>query len=722
MISKISMSNVASYKAPVTLETDKKINLLYGLNGAGKTVLSTYIYDRRNPSYSSCYIDGLQSERVLVYNERFIQDNFYEAENLRGIFTLSKENKTAEESIQKTRIVIKSFEEKALKAKSEKSANEVRRQKVQTDAENKVWEIKTTYSGGDRVLEFCLENMKGRKETLFNHIIAVKKPDDKPLATIDSLKRDVELLQSQGDEEIVEFKYVTFPANDIEKDDIWNTVLVGNENSYVAGLIQRLNNADWVKKGITFLEQTLNDETTLCPFCQQKTITLVLRNEIKGYFDENYEATLKTIELLRTQYTKLTEILPGITGFQINVFAQEQITEIELALRNIISKVEQNLLMINKKIQQPSQVVALDSTVDGVEKLNNLIGKINEKVKFQNERVKKRAETLTKIRTTFWQIMRFDYDQTIAKYFADILTLEQEIRTLDVSIDDANGKIRKLQDEMTLQQKTTINIDEAVQNINEGLNELGIDSFSIVKHQESFYKISRNGKVDRTFKTLSEGEKMIISFLYFRELCRGRSDTKDTSTRKIVVIDDPISSLSHIYVFNIGRLIKNTFLKSDDYEQVFVFTHSLYFFYEIIDTNHDTRNTTHKLFRLSKNNTGSFFKEMKYEEIQSDYQAYWYIIRDLEQPAALIANSMRNILEYFINFIEKRELNALFNKPEFSSIRYQAFIRFINRESHSVGQNIFDYKEFDYDEFRDAFKALFFVSGYEEHYNKMMKK
>ena len=37
------------------------------------------------------------------------------------------------------------------------------------------------------------------------------------------------------------------------------------------------------------------------------------------------------------------------------------------------------------------------------------------------------------------------------------------------------------------------------------------------------------------------------------------------------------------------------------------------------------------------------------------------------------------------------------------------------------GQNIFDIKEFDYDLFKAAFKMLFHVLGYDEHYEKMMK-
>jgi wobble nucleotide-excising tRNase len=214
---------------------------------------------------------------------------------------------------------------------------------------------------------------------------------------------------------------------------------------------------------------------------------------------------------------------------------------------------------------------------------------------------------------------------------------------------------------------------------------------------------------------------MIISFLYFRELCKGKKDASSTSNKKIVVIDDPISSLSHIYIFNIGQLIKNDFFNSSNYEQLFILTHSLYFFYELTDANREKRKKNQKLFRMIKNRHGSQILEMKYEEIQNDYHSYWFIVKDEKQPPALIANCMRNIIEYFFNFIEKKDLNEVFKKPELQKTKYQAFYRYINRESHSLGQNIFDLKEFNYADFKEALSLVFAKSGYEEHYDKMMK-
>jgi wobble nucleotide-excising tRNase len=81
---------------------------------------------------------------------------------------------------------------------------------------------------------------------------------------------------------------------------------------------------------------------------------------------------------------------------------------------------------------------------------------------------------------------------------------------------------------------------------------------------------------------------------------------------------------------------------------------------------------------------------------------------------------MRNIIEYFFSFVEKRELSNVFQKEALKATKFQAFYRYVNRESHSFGQNIFDMKEFDYGIFAEAFKLVFTESGYQDHYKRMM--
>ena len=208
--------------------------------------------------------------------------------------------------------------------------------------------------------------------------------------------------------------------------------------------------------------------------------------------------------------------------------------------------------------------------------------------------------------------------------------------------------------------------------------------------------------------------------MYFIELCIGK-ENKDDTKEKIIVIDDPISSLSHIYVFNIASLIKKLFFNNNqNCIQCFVMSHNLYFFHELVK---QKSNNDQKLFRISKNQASQIC-DMKVTEIQNDYQAYWAIVKNKDNPEHiyLLANAMRNIIEYFFGFIDKQEsISNIFNKEELKDEKFSAFKRYIDRESHSTPTNIFDGKEFDYDNFKEAFRLVFISTKYEDHYNKMMK-
>lgn len=356
----------------------------------------------------------------------------------------------------------------------------------------------------------------------------------------------------------------------------------------------------------------------------------------------------------------------------------------------------------------------LNATNKIIDDANKLIGEFNTKIT-QKEKV------LQALKEDFWNIQRFEYDQTIDSYKEDKIKSETELQRIRKEVSDIDKLISVQKEIILTEQKNVVNIDDAVNSINAELINLGIDNFKIVKYSDSLYHIAREDDSHQVFKSLSEGEKMIISFLYFVELCRGKQSANNITKKRIIVIDDPISSLSHIYVFNIGTLIQKEFLTPEaPYVQIFVLTHSLFFFYELISSSNKETKKMIKTFRVCKNVTGSNFQEMKIHEIQNDYQAYWYIIKDKNQPPALIANCMRNIIEYFFGFIEHLELSNVFSKPALADRKFQAFLRYINTGSHSRAHHIFDMKEFDYDIFREAFCLVFREAGYEKHYRKMI--
>src|SRR5690554_1737624 len=235
MITKINLNNVTSYKSLTALETDKKVNLIYGLNGTGKSTLSNYLHQLSDEKYKSCSIEGLDdNHEILVYNQTFIQENFFEADNLKGIFTLSKENKDAETKIANAQKEIEKLEAEKTSKVQELEAERIALNQKQEAAKNAVWKIKTDYSGGDRVLEFCLDGYKGSKDNLFNHIQGLTKPTDKPTKSIDDLKNDVQAIMGENAQKYAYVPKITFSSSSVETEKIFDKQIVGNENSSVS--------------------------------------------------------------------------------------------------------------------------------------------------------------------------------------------------------------------------------------------------------------------------------------------------------------------------------------------------------------------------------------------------------------------------------------------------------------------------------------------------------
>ena len=722
MISKIVLNGVASYKKEAVLDTDKKVNLLYGLNGTGKSTFSEFLYDQTGARFSQCSIEGLEeNDTVLVYNQKFVQDTFYEPEGIHGIFTLSKGNADAQKVIDTTSAEVKKLTEQKRKIEEKKTKDEQKHLGEIEEYKKQVWKIKTEYTGGDRVLEFCLDGLKGNKDTLFKHIVSLEKPEGELDYSVDDLKKEAQQLQGEAQSRQLLSK-VLINVEDIEQSELLSKVIVGNKNSSVASLIETLGNSDWVNTGIKYVH--IDGEKGVCPFCQQKTITQNFLEQINAYFDESYNRDKSQIEQMISRYdAKIKKATDFFNVIKDDSFLEKNKAKIESLSANLISVLEHNLNALREKAKTPSIQVSLQPTNEIIESINSVIKNANNEITLYNQRIADIKGYKSKIRDSFWCLMRKEYNSVIELYAANEKAYEQSVKNaqeeLQIKTSEINTNIALIEEN----RKKTVNIDEAVENIKNGLIDIGIMDFTIEKYseEEALYRLKREDLDEDVFKTLSEGEKMVISFLYFIELCKGESIAEKASNKKIVVIDDPISSLSHIYVFNIGRLIHNEFLRTQKYDQLFILTHSLYFFYELTNTNHKERKESQKLFRICKNTESSYFEDMKYEDIQNDYQAYWHIIKDEKQPPALIANCMRNVMEYFFNFVEKQDFAQVFQRPELQENRYMAFNRYMNRESHSKGQNIFDIKEFNYDSFREAFKKVFETEGYIEHYNKMIR-
>lgn len=557
-----------------------------------------------------------------------------------------------------------------------------------------------------------------------------------PSKNIEEIKKELTVISDKNATKISTLNEVEFKELSDEETLILKKEITGSKNSTFSTFLDKLQNSDWVNTGLKYVEN--QNEPAICPFCQQKINKENFLSEMKSCFDKSYEQDKQKLQILLEKYEGKIDSISEEQAFKQNTLLKELSTNYEATLEKLKSKLNKNLGIIREKLASPSKPYNLDSVNAELNDLNEVIKEANNKINDFNAKIDQKDATIKSLKNLFWQNIRLQYDVSISNYETEKTTFENEQKNFDNEIEKLKEQIDEQNNIIAEQSKLISNIDEAVSNINNRLIELGIDSFQIVKYDndKAEYKLVRSSEDgENIFESLSEGEKMIISFLYFIEECRGKENSKATEKKKIIVIDDPISSLSHIYVFNVGSLIKTEFFGSSKaYEQIFVLTHNLYFFYELAKAPYrdikrlkdEEQEKEHKkefnLFRIIKSTNGSSIVPMKYSEIQNDYQMYWSVVNDKNSQPDLIANCMRNIIDYFFGFIENNALSSVFQKKAFKdNIKYQAFYRYINRESHSDNVNIYDMKEFNYSDFQEAFHEVFKLADYEEHYNTMRK-
>ena len=376
MIEKINIKGVACYKEMAMLETDKNVNLIYGLNGSGKSTLSEYLRKHTDPKYHECSIEpaiNAAEEEIMVYNEQYVEEVFYTNQKQPGIFSLSKENKDAKRKIDDAQEQLKKIRGQLQKKQEEWPMVQQTWNREYQSYVDRIWDVERTYTSGDRVLDYCLEGFKRSKELLFKYVISLTKTADTPSYTIDSLKEQVQLLNAASGAQITELQGVVGSVVEIEKNPIFQQIITGNSDSYVAGLINKLGNSDWVKMGLEF------ETEGVCPFCQRKYDEgSHIAEDLRAFFDKAYEEAISTIKVLHNSYVAYKEALSANSAFDtVEIIRHLSATYNQkyLAYRMVI---EENLGRIEEKLKNPSHEISLLSSAEALKSLNEVISNANQ--------------------------------------------------------------------------------------------------------------------------------------------------------------------------------------------------------------------------------------------------------------------------------------------------------------------------------------------------------
>lgn len=737
MATEIFIKDVSSYRKPVTITDLKKVNVFYGLNGTGKTTITQLLAarDRSIGRFKGCKItfaDGKPDPEILVYNQDFVQNNFLSTNQLKGIFTLDHENVEAETAIEEAREEISKLTNMRPQHVSLVQAYNQQETTDRNQLKDKVWEEKTRFENTST--QVCLDGFMGSKEVFLNNLIKsiplIIDEENIP-NEFKNIESELQQLIDKNSEERKTIDLIVIDLNQIELDVIFSEKIIGSSDSYLSDIISKLEHADWINEGL----QKHLPQSNECPFCKQ-SLTEELRSKLLSHIDKEYQKKQQYIENLLEKYKNHKSTIEEILSIYIETIELKSNPEIILFIERLKAQISSNIELISSKLREPSHEIELINTFDTIQEINDLVHLVNLGIKDFNQKLKNKQKSIKDIKSKFWSLLRKKYDLELSGYI-------QRQSERNEGKDKSNGKLSEIDLKIiekntiiSLNQQKTKNVDFAINRINSRLLSFGVIGFEIKRlytenKDQYLYHIVRNGeKHNETFRTLSEGEKTLISFLYFLEECVGISDpekARDTGNR-IIVIDDPISSLSFNLVFDVSVLIKEIFLNKDlPYRQVFIFTHHLYFLHEILGVHKVKIPKDWALYRVTKY-TDSNVTSLGRTEIQNNYDNNWRILKEIQSgqaPKVLLPNVVRNILEQYFSFVHAKDslVSAL---DELSKEHQEPFIksfdRYINRESHSDATNFIDANEIDVDKYLSYLEAIFLKTGHFKHYEAMMNK
>ncbi len=730
MITSIHLKSVATYDSinGVQINGLKKINFIYGANGCGKTTISNFIHDNTDQKFSNCSLTWQNALplKVLVYNKEFRERNFGKGK-LSGVFTLGEA--TAE---QINVIEQKAEELKAIKVDGAKKHEVLDKQNKEKDElENNF--IDATWTKVYKKNEIAFkEAFTGfmQKKLFKNKLLQEFSSNTAQFDTLENLKAKAETIFGEQPQRIDPINQISFERIiEIETDEIWKKIIVGKADVDIAKLIQKLNINDWVNQGREYIQGNT------CPFCQEETITDEFRSQIESFFDETYLNDIKQIKRLKQEYNTLIQnVINQLNTIEANQKVSSNtkldVDKFSAYLKTLISQNTTNNEFLNNKIKEPSRSIELISIKEQADLLSKLISQANSEVKKHNDIVTNYSTERNNLINAIWRYLVEEYKTEITAFNNQKAGLETGIKNLDIQYKAKITEYKKLDVEIKELSKNVTSVQPAVNEINRILKSYGFLNFEIVPaKEERFYQIQReDGTIAET--TLSEGEVTFITFLYYLQLAKGGLSEESVNDERVLIVDDPISSLDSNVLFVVSTLIKDIIknIKSDigNIRQLILLTHNVYFHKEVsfIDGRTKSDNKTN-FWILRKNDKVTSLQSFAMENpIQSSYELLWQELKSEDVKSTLtVQNIMRRIVENYFKLLGKYgddDLILKFETKEEQEI-CRSLISWINDGSHSINDDLYvELQDRTIGTYKKVFKDIFVLTNHEGHYNMMM--
>lgn len=732
--------------------TPTLINFFYGKNGAGKSTIARAIADdigiKWQPGKASNDFD------ILVYDDYFRSANLQNYENLAGVFTISEQNINVQNQIDKKRSELavqqnlhETSQEEIIKLTSEIEA-------LGNTFQNEIWEKTRSY----REDYANTQDGKKQKRTFAEAVLAVSNTPVKGQADEDEMRV---LYDTAFDPLSKTYTLCIQPTESFPLCDLLSKVIVSSANTPFAGLMKKINASAWVKQGHEKYHEILKNQ---CPYCQQ-SLPDDFDKQLQACFDSAYAENINELRNFKQNYDSTGKrILEGLYKNLADPFPKFNYSEYEDKLTILEKTADENSRAISDKIADPTIIVELKDTTVLLLELVNIINTVNLKITANNEVVNAKQQKQNECKKMVWGHIAFLLDSEVSSYQDSKSKLEKSLKDTQKINATSEKEARKLLNEISFLNRQTINTSVAIENINSLLRDSGFQGFFLKEKRNTpnVYEVVRENGV--VADKLSEGERNFIAFLYFYELVKGTLNSDGSMLPKIVVIDDPVSSMDSNSLFIVSALVREmveichnnvNYLtntgRGNYIKQIFILTHNTYFHREIT-YNQAGRYCFVSFFLIEKIDNTSIVRLClrnksdaptileNYNPVLNSYAALWSEYREVNSDIPLI-NVVRRILEYYFLqlcgyegtdlrnkiLVENKDKFIVYQDDGSSDIsKYQAASSLLSYIATSQTNVIADGLNYvsgsiGVDICRETFEMIFRLMGQGQHYEMMME-
>ena len=682
-----------------------RYNLIYGLNGSGKTTISKLfrvLETGKNPANCEAVFSINENEKdihgidfgqetfpVRVFNRDFVSDNVFPSkrEDMSPILVLGKDSIQKQREVQVLKSNLQTVQIALQTAQSRESNAKNNLDKHCINHASTIKEMLRS-SGVNFYNNYNKSNFRERTEKMIR---------DKDAASHRVNRKDHStLMQKQRAMPKRKIPDITYRLPDVTKYvmEVFSLLKKTVISVSIQSLKENARLSSWIHQGLDLHKSQHTDQ---CLFCEQ-TLPGDRLAKLEAHFNTEY---MQLLEALDSQTGKLQSELNSINAIRLPDSAQfyEHLSinyeDARKELDKMLGIVSDflNLLMreLTVKKERIFECYTLDIHIpevdlDVLERIKRVVKQHNTECNDFNSQVIQAKE---KLETDF-----------IASNLIDFVLLKDTIEVSQKHVDQISGRIKQFQNRIVQLESEIIEHRKPAEELNVDIRKyLGHGELQLTV-KDTGYETTRN---NTSAEGLSEGETTAIALLYF---LKSLQDRRFDLNKGVVVLDDPVSSLDANALYLAFGFIRERVRNA---EQLFILTHNFTFFRQIKDWFYHI-NKRHRKKGISQRPARFYMLDWEFngnqrsstlrplDPLLAQYGSeYHYLFSCIYQKAQstsatklkenyVLPNMARRLLEGFLAFRQPQmpgDLRQKLENVQLEESKKIRILRFLHTYSHS---------------------------------------